>query len=546
MTAPASPPPPRHPPWLLLAAALLLPLAFALYTNHVWEDFFITFRTSRNLVAGHGLVYQPGERVCAFTSPLGTLLPAACAALAGAGHDQAALWLFRLVSAALLAATAAILWRLAERLRLAALGAALLFGLLLFDGKITDFSMNGMETALVLVAFAWTVLAQADGPAAPWRLGLGLGGLMWGRPDGFIPAGVVLAGFALFAWRTDGRVDWRAVGRWLARSALVGAALYLPWFLWAWWYYGSPVPNTIIAKAAVDTPAQQLALLLSYPTTLLTGQAHIARIFMPAYYYLGGWPIGLFPFSLLLTLPAAFYFLVPRAHPVGRALSLALLLGGGYLQIAPPNPWYAQVWQLLAILVMAVVVSDLTRLFAWLQAAHGAARRHSAALRVAVGILIGVQAALWACTAVQMRINQREIEDGIRRPIGLWLRAHARPDDRVMLEPLGYIGYFSGLKMLDNPGLCAPEVTAAIRSGARTWPELITRLQPAWLVLRASEIRDIGTRSPDLLSVTYRAVEVFDARNRLSGYRFFPGSGYAAFDSVFVVYQRAAASAAPP
>jgi len=535
----------RRWPWPLFAAALLLPLAYALYTGHVWEDFYITFRSSRNLVAGHGLVYQPGERVCAFTSPLGTLLPAACAALAGS-HDQAAIWLFRLVSALLLAATAAILWRLADRLRLAALGVALLFGLFLFDGKITDFSMNGMETALVLVFLAWTVAALVAGPAPAWRLGLGFGGLLWARPDGFIPAGVLLVGFALFAWRADGRVDRRAIGRWLARSAFVGAAIYLPWFLWAWGYYGSPVPHTIVAKATEDPVSQQLALLLSYPTTLLTGQAHLARIFMPAYYYLGGWPMGLFPFSLALTLPAAFYFLVPRAHPVGRALSLALLLGGAYLQIAPPNPWYSEEWQLLAMIVMAVAISDTTRLFGWLQTTYGAARRHTAALRVAVGVGLGIQAAVWACTAIQMRINQREIEDGIRRPIGLWLREHARPGDTVMLEPLGYIGYFSGLKMLDRPGLASPEVVAAFRSGATTWAALIHRLHPDWVVLRPDGIRTAAAEDPGLLRREYHAVQRFDARDRLSTYDFVPGSNYTAFDAVFVVFQRRPPAAAPP
>ena len=58
MTLPA----PRLP---VLAAALAVVacLGFALFTGHIWEDYFITFRSSLNLATGHGLVYQPGERV---------------------------------------------------------------------------------------------------------------------------------------------------------------------------------------------------------------------------------------------------------------------------------------------------------------------------------------------------------------------------------------------------------------------------------------------------------------------------------------------------
>ena len=107
-----------------------------------------------------------------------------------------------------------------------------------------------------------------------------------------------------------------------------------------------------------------------------------------------------------------------------------------------------------------------------------------------------------------------------------------------MLEPLGYIGFFSGLKMLDVPGLSAPEVTAAMKSGASSWPELITRLHPVWLVLRPNEFRQIQSLSPGLLTTTYQQARVFDARARLAAHSFFPGAPYAESDSLFAVFHR--------
>src|SRR4051812_22009916 len=65
--------------------ASTLAVVYAIYTQHVWEDFFITFRHSRNLVEGRGLVFTPGERVHGFTSPLGVLLPALCYLATGRG-----------------------------------------------------------------------------------------------------------------------------------------------------------------------------------------------------------------------------------------------------------------------------------------------------------------------------------------------------------------------------------------------------------------------------------------------------------------------------
>ena len=48
--------------------------------------------------------------------------------------------------------------------------------------------------------------------------------------------------------------------------------------------------------------------------------------------------------------------------------------------------------------------------------------------------------------------RQIEIEMGNRVPVGLWLREHGQPQETVYTEPLGYIGYFSGMRMIDWPG----------------------------------------------------------------------------------------------
>ncbi len=85
------------PRWLI-ALVMSAGLAFAAYTQHVWEDYWITFRASRNLAMGNGLVYSPGERLHTFTSPLGVLLPAAFSWITGNQTDALALWLFRIVS----------------------------------------------------------------------------------------------------------------------------------------------------------------------------------------------------------------------------------------------------------------------------------------------------------------------------------------------------------------------------------------------------------------------------------------------------------------
>lgn len=137
------------------------------------------------------------------------------------------------------------------------------------------------------------------------------------------------------------------------------------------------------------------------------------------------------------------------------------------------------------------------------------------------------------------------MEDGVRRSIGLWLREHARPGDTVFLEPLGYIGYFSQLKTFDFPGLSSPEVVAVIRSGHRTYPDIITALRPTWLVLRPSELalpEFIGTPVP----VDYAVAGHWSAKLQLDGVRFLPGRPWSEHEAeYFVMHRKASAPPAP-
>ena len=70
-------------------------LAWGLFAIMIWQrrwtndDGFINFRVVGNILAGHGPVFNVGERVEAFTSPLWIALLAGLAAL-GAGLGQAA------------------------------------------------------------------------------------------------------------------------------------------------------------------------------------------------------------------------------------------------------------------------------------------------------------------------------------------------------------------------------------------------------------------------------------------------------------------------
>lgn len=518
--------------WLVVALAALVPLAFAAFTAHAWEDYFITLKSSRNLVEGHGLVFHPGERLHTFTSPLGVLVPAACTALAGPGREEAALWVFRLFNAAVLAATAGLVWRRADSLGLGAAGRAALFGLIFLDPKLVDFSINGMETAL-LVAFALLLWSELEAPRGPRAgvLGAACAGLMWTRPDGFILGGALL--LARVAIRPRPPASGPIPGRALVGGVVLGGMLYAPWFAWAWWYYGTPVPHTIIAKSAY-TPPVQLGNLLGLPWQTLLGRSMLVDLFLPTYWSFGGWPAFLPAIAHGVSGVAAFAWVLPGINATARRASLAVFLGMFYVCSILLFPWYVPPWTALAALAFAFLMDDLQR------AALALGRRRVVLLvRTAIAALVALQAAVLAGVAWQMRAEQRFVENGVRRALGEWLRANAARGDTVFLEPLGYIGYFSRLKTFDFPGLSSPEVVAAVQRGARRYADVIRTLQPDWVVLRPAEAARSEFAETGVLQ-DYALIKAWDALPELDRIAVLPGRAWVEGEARFLLFKRAA------
>src|SRR5262249_58827463 len=106
----------------------------------------------------------------------------------------------------------------------------------------------------------------------------------------------------------------------------------------------------------------------------------------------------------------------------------------------------------------------------------------------AIYLLTFVSLSTLALGAYEMKVQQKEIEWGNRAAIGGWLKEHVGEGERVYIECLGYAGYFSGVKILDYPGLVSPEVLAAARQSPKDFASLGMRLKPEWMVLRPAEV----------------------------------------------------------
>jgi hypothetical protein len=504
----------------LLLVGLASPLLFAAATDQVWEDAFIALRHGVHLCRGEGLSFRPGARIQGFSSPLGVLALAGSFGLARS--TDGAIALYRVASAGAFAIGLVLLVRALGAAGARPLQTLLAAALYLLESKSVAFSSNGMETAFVLLALTLGLgaMARPAGERPSW-LGAAWGLLLWTRADGAVYA--LLMALALLVF--PGRPRVQAV-RPVAFAGLIAAVLYAPWLAFSWLYYGSLLPLSAVAKVPSQSWVDWLLRLGQLPSIW-------ARLYLPPYAEQGGWDPAR-PLSLVLAAVASLGWLAP-GNTLRRRCSLVVLGGCSYLSAMPRTyPWYFP----------AVVLLSLPALALWLppwravvNATAPLIRRVASAATLALAVgMVAASGWLLVDYGRLARALRQVVELGERRTIGLWLRAGAGPDEAIYLECPGYIGYYSDRLVLDYPGLVAPEVLAARRSGPDDFAGVGMTLRPEWLVLRPVEVHWFETRAPGWLASHYTPRAVFDVRAQLRP--LLPRHRAALYDAAFVVLRR--------
>ena len=417
-------------PVLIAVAALLLFGAIVLIQGEcVQEDAFISFRYAANLVDGHGLTWNPGERVEGITNFLWTVMIAGVLSL---GADPvAAVRVMGLLSAL---ALFALVWRAAGRFRSGGrwTGPIALLLLASTPGFAAE-TAQGLETiwfALLLtlaVTIVMDALAMPDTRRRTLRfagVGLLLALAALTRPEGVGVLGLIVMG-SLAASRRGG-----AAGRPLLVTVVVFLAVYAPY----WWlrfdYYGYPLPNTFYAKTG-------------------GGLHHLLRGLI----YLGRFMVS-HPVLTVLSLAAIRGLrstwigrrrperVVPFVVTVGY-LAYVALVGGDFKAtwrfILPVLP-------LWALMVGAWADGRLVGLEK-VKSSPGRAKIVWALLIVAV---LNMAPTLYGT----LRWSRHRARDLVHRTIcGEWLRDNAPPGAVMAIHSAGIIPYVSGLYSIDMWGL---------------------------------------------------------------------------------------------
>ncbi len=271
-----------------LAEVLFLALSAGLawLVRFTQDDAFITFRFSRNLARGEGLVFNPGEQVEGYTNFLYAVVHALPERL---GWNTP---LFSQVyGIALFLVTLALAMRTARAL-FSSRGFGFLVGLTLTANMtFLAYATAGMETmqqTLCLTAVVLVVLpALIRGDALDVRPAVVAGVFaalaVLTRIDSIVYLAPLLVAVAHRQWKLGGR-DLRRPARTLVIAAVPFLLLTVPWVIWKVGYYGEWLPNTFFAKTGVGrlvptlwAAAFVVAFVLSYGAFLLIGRFRARR-----------------------------------------------------------------------------------------------------------------------------------------------------------------------------------------------------------------------------------------------------------------------------
>jgi arabinofuranosyltransferase len=419
---------------LLLGALMLAATLHSWSRRFLIDDAYIAFRYAANLVAGHGLVFNPGERVEGYSNFLWTLLMAA--------GLRAGLEPGMLSQAAGIAASAALLavvWRWGRDRGLSPLWSLAAPAMLAVNRSYAVWATGGLETrlfSLLVVAGAWRLDREMASPrrrgAIPWSAVL-LALACLTRPEGYLAAGVALAALV---WRAQRDGDWPGV----LRAAMVITAVCGAHEAWRIAYYGDWVPNSFRAKVAGPRFISGIVYLAVFARE---------HIMIPALVVAG-------------TLAAARHR--PRGVHGRFALPFVTLFAAYTLAVGGDHFEFRFVDVLLPFLALgaAGLCARAT------EAAPRAARAAAGALLVAAAAwptLAGFQGVdrhlqvggtTQYVSIVSVETEQRYLDYWTR--IGVWLRDHAGPGESIAVTPAGVIPYLTGLRTLDMLGINDREI----------------------------------------------------------------------------------------
>ena len=429
-------------PLLAVVFTVLVKLLFLL-THHIQEDAFITWRVAQNLL-DYGVIGFNGEtKISASTTHLYVFVSYVFNLIFGKENFIYPLLIF---NSLLFTIGSYFLSKLILENPVHQAIFIFLFGILPPSIKISILGMEYgilffLEMALLYFGFKQNkIWAQILFPIL----------ILFTRIDTVIFLGIVFL--------VD--IIWNKKIRWFyILGGMLGVAVLMSF---NWFYFGELVNNTIVAKSV--TYAKNMSLALQWKYFLMNYGNFWGMLKLPGDFN---------PFTILVLVFEflAFLYIVSKRESKNLFIWIIFLFGWTkqliFISQRSYFDWYYWVPQILLFAVILVfVLEQKTYKFWW------------------ISLLLIFYILPMAAFQTVHSIATGNGEWNYRRSIGLFLKDYEKDKNQyILLEPAGYIPYFSGLKAIDEVGLVDKEIQTEIKKDkANYWKNTVEKRKPKYLL----------------------------------------------------------------
>lgn len=483
--------------YIILVGGML----YALYQSWAYDDPFISYRYARNLTQGFGFVYNPSERVLSTTTPFFTLL------LSGINLIWSNLPQAAVLSGALCLAWGGIsFWKLGQAWKSAPVSWV---GVSLYPTFPLLLTTLGSEIPLFLAACLAAVAAYAQNRAMRCSVFSAIAVLT--RPDGVLLI-FIFGTLTIIRAVRDSKINssyyssarqtiisttkepgtekhslsnsLQIAAQPLINPFLLFTALTLPWIIFAWFYFGSPIPATLFTKqhqASMEISRSFSAGLVNLVKQLVESGDLIqkANVFLLTLLALIGLLSALLKFWSWIPL-----LIWPMIHFMSYA---ALGVSGYFWYYAPLVPGF--------LAASGLGMSAIQQVIAHLKVTSAHRNNPPDNLTpfsrlISFGLLLLFGGLVLSQVHILWKNHQNtDPRVAVYRAIGEWLYDNTAPDTRIGALEVGVIGYYSGRYMIDFAGLLQPATALLLKPGntyqdAALWA--IEFYRPEYVVLHRS------------------------------------------------------------
>lgn len=461
--------------WLAFIAIALVLVANALWFYQAvgWDavdDAYISYVYARNVLLGHGLTFNPGERVEGFSNFLWTAM---MTPIVGLNLDVG-----RLSSALGVAfgiGVLALVVRFPRRLGIAPITGWMAALFLAVDGSFALWSVSGLETpmfAFLITLGVFLYVSEQNFFTKSLGAEIPLSGFVFAlagmtRPEAGAVFALVVAHQAV--WRL---MDQRKI---LTRGDLFRAfsfvAVFVPYWLLRWRYYHSFLPNSFYAKVSIGGPMAQILRGVEHVQTFVG--VHLGwLILLPAVIALGvvialyvrmrrkGGEQTSFRFNAATGSVAANvpYDEIRRAF-FGFTLFAAIILMYGAYIIYVGGDWsvgrfFVPMLALVYLMIAAGIVFVVQFVNSKFKIQNS---KFVPYISGAIGIFLA--AALWFASALNGEYKifiggfDAALATQARITAGKWLKQNVAPGTWIAIDAAGQVPYFSELPAIDMFGI---------------------------------------------------------------------------------------------